>query len=532
MANAKNLKPQSSRTKSEQREIARKGGIASGVARRRKRTGCQLVAAMLDSSAHPAQKDALKALADGLGDEELTIEAALTAKQIQEASGGSTAAYKVLMDMRASAAEPEQGGEGTVPSMDYGMQIAEPFLAYHRKLAAGSGCDLWIYGGRGSTKSSWVSVELVRLMYAHPDLSALVMMKVGADMGGGVYEQVKWSLELHGVADDWRCTVSPMRMVRKSTGQVIRFKGGDNTQKTKAMKAPEGTYYGILWIEETDQFAGMAELRRVYQSVTRGAPQGKPFYRFHTFNPPRAKNSWANRETADRLAAGNDVIHVNWDQVPREWLPDQFVEDALALKELDQEAYAHEYMGEPVGFGAEVFPRAVVREVPEEERAGLEYRTYGTDWGFSQDPWVWVRVAYDRKRRTLYVLDEMSGKGLGNVETAAMVEEAMEGERFAPVFCDAAEPKSIAEWRDLGVNAMAAPKQGTHNVRNGVKWLQNRAQIVVDPRCRIAAREFSEYAYELTKDGEPTGLLPDRDNHAIDAVRYACTKLIDDRNNL
>ena len=66
-------------------------------------------------------------------------------------------------------------------------------------------------------------------------------------------------------------------------------------------------------------------------------------------------------------------------------------------------------------------------------------------------------------------------------------------------------------------------------MRSGVRWLQNRAAIVIDPRAALAAEEFRAYGYALTPDGEPTGLLPDKDNHAIDAVRYAVATLIGDR---
>ena len=425
---------------------------------------------------------------------------------------------------------------------DFGLLLAPPFLAMHRKLAAGAGCDLWIKGGRGSTKSSAVSLEVVRLLEEHADLSAVVFVKRKVDIRDGVYEQVAWALSELGVADEWECPSSTFKMTRRATGQVIVFRGCDDPKKSKSMKAPGRTYFGVQWFEEVDQFAGTGELRTVVQSVTRGAGEDAPFFRFHTFNPPRAKNSWANRETARRIAAGMDVVTANYTDVPVEWISEKFVEDAKALRDADPEAYAHEYMGEPVGFGAEVFPRTEVRPVTDEERRALKYVTFGVDWGFSQDPWVWLEVGYDAKTRTLYIMDELSGRGLTNHETAELVRAKVsapalgaDGEPvrselpYATVWCDGAEKKSVEDYRTEGIKADAAPKQGVHGVRSGVRWLQNRARIVVDPRCRVASEEFPGYTYELTKDGEPTGMLPDRDNHAIDAVRYACCCLISDR---
>lgn len=448
------------------------------------------------------------------------------------AISGVTQLGKTLMDFL-----PEEADEsGPEFERDFALLIADPFVPMHRAICAGNGGDFWTYGGRASGKSSCVSLEIVRGVMRHPDRSALVMVKTGKDIREGVYEQMLWAVRMLGVEDEFECTVSPIRIRRRSTGQVVTFRGGDNTAKTKAIKAPAGTYYAYLWIEEADQFAGMAELRRVYQSVTRGAPAGAPFYRFHSFNPPRTRDSWANRKIEELRRAGVAVYKANYTDMPEGWLPAQVVEDAEALRAADEEAYRHEYLGEPVGFGNEVFPRAEVRTVAEEERERIRMVMYGVDWGFSSDPFCWVKVGYVPASRTLYVLDSISGAGLTNPEAAELVRARMaepaDGgapEPFADVMCDSAEPKSIEDFRQLGIRAKAAPKQGAFSVRSGVRWLQQRAGIVVDPRAALAAAELPSYGYALTADGEPTGMLPDADNHAIDAIRYAVSTLVGDR---
>lgn len=443
------------------------------------------------------------------------------------AISGVTQLGKTLVDLL-----PDDADE-SAPAFerDFALLIADPFVPMHRAVCAGLGGDFWTYGGRASGKSSCISLEIVRGIMRHPDRSALVMVKTGKDIREGVYEQMLWAIRMLGVEPEFDCTVSPIRIRRRSTGQVVTFRGGDNTAKTKALKAPAGTYYAYLWIEEADQFAGMAELRRVYQSVTRGAPAGAPFFRFHSFNPPRSRDSWANAKIRELRAAGVAVYRANYTDMPPGWLPDQVLEDAEALRAVDEEAYRHEYLGEDVGYGAEVFPRAEVREVSPEELEAAPYRCWGVDWGFSVDPWCMVACAYDAKRRVLYVWGEESGLGLPNRESAELVRARLEaaGEPYATVWCDSAEPKSVADYRELGIDAKGAPKSGENDVRNSVRWLQNRSAIVVDPSCRLAAEELATYSYELTPDGEPTGALPDRDNHAIDAIRYACSMLVRDR---
>ena len=96
------------------------------------------------------------------------------------------------------------------------------------------------------------------------------------------------------------------------------------------------------------------------------------------------------------------------------------------------------------------------------------------------------------------------------------------------IVCDSAEPKSINDLRNAGLKCIACQKY-PGSVIYGVKWLQNR-RIVIDPaRTPNAHREFIGYEYMTTKDGEFLADVPDKDNHTIDAVRYALDRLINYR---
>lgn len=529
--NDENLVPTSARTKSEVRELGRKGGIASGAARRAKKDMAALARMVLEQPAGGKTREVVRRLMPEAAEGDLTLGAATVVAQVDQALKGSTKAFEALARVSGAGSQGPQEAAERPFSADYALLLADPYMRYHRAVCAGLGGDYFATGGRASAKSSWAALEIVGGMMRDPRASALVMMRVGKDMRSSVATKIGWAIDMLGVGGEWAMAKSPLEWVRAATGQKIMFKGGDDTAKSKGFEPPLGTYFAFTWFEEFDQFECMGDLRTVLQSVTRGAPEGAPFFRLYTCNPPRTRAHWANVELAAREAGGGNVVRTTCLDVPPEWVTEQQRQDMERLKELDPESYRHEYLGEPVGYGAAVFPRADVREIPDEEREGLDRLYYGVDWGFAADPWVWVEVAYSKRTRTLYVLREMSGRGLSNRETAAMVAEAMAEMPYAPVECDSAEPKSVQEWRDLGIQARKAPKQGFHSVRDSVKWLQNRTAIVIDPACRVAAAEFPAYEYERRGD-EVTGNLPDRDNHAIDAVRYACASLIDDRSNI
>ena len=86
---------------------------------------------------------------------------------------------------------------------------------------------------------------------------------------------------------------------------------------------------------------------------------------------------------------------------------------------------------------------------------------------------------------------------------------------------ESADPRSNAELVDRGLRVQKVKKQ-PGSVEHGITWLQNLEAIVIDPvRCPNTAREFLHYELERDgNDGFREG-FPDKDNHSIDAVRYA-----------
>ena len=145
----------------------------------------------------------------------------------------------------------------------------------------------------------------------------------------------------------------------------------------------------------------------------------------------------------------------------------------------------------------------------------------GLDWGFYPDPWAWNKVHYDAARMTIYVFDEAEAYRKGNEATADILRREHGVTPYDLITADSAEPKSIADYKMFGLYCHGA-KKGPGSVEYSMKWLGRLAAIVIDPaRCPGAAKEFSEYEFERNKDGELISTYPDRNNHHIDAVRYA-----------
>lgn len=397
--------------------------------------------------------------------------------------------------------------------------IAKPFWAVHQDVKAHGHTYYICGGGRGSTKSSYISQEILLLMMQHRDCNAVILRKVANTLRNSVYRQMEWALDTLHLNAFWKKTVNPMEFVRRSTGQKILFLGVDDKSKLKSLKMPHG-YVGIVWFEELDQFSGPEEIRSVNQSLLRGGPV---FWCFGSYNPPQSANNWVNEEMLlnqpDRL-----VHHSDYRSVPADWLGAQFLEDADRLRRRNERAYRHEYLGEVTGTGGTVFENVRERAITAAEIESFDRLHYGLDFGFAVDPLAFVCMHYDRKREILYIFDEIYEPKLTNSRAAAMIRGKMTESGY--VRADSAEPKSIRELSELGVRIYGARK-GPDSIDYGIRWLQSLDEIVIDKRrCPNTYREFVGYEYERNREGQFISAYPDKNNHAIDAVRYGCEDLM------
>lgn len=398
--------------------------------------------------------------------------------------------------------------------------IAPSFYPVHWDIHDGKHTYYDLFGGRGSTKSTFIGTEIPLGIMEDPDANAVVFRKVASTIGTSVFEQVLWGIDALGANDQWKATTSPYKLTYRPTGQVILFRGLDKAKKLKSIKVSHG-YFKFLWFEELDEFSGEEEIRSVQQSVMRG---GSKFVVFKSFNPPISRMNWANQYvlTPRRAALRHRSCYT---EVPPEWLGEQFFDDAEALRETNLRAYTHEYLGIPVGTGGEVFDNLEIRQIPDEEKARFDNIYMGIDWGWYPDPYHWSKMHYDSTRRVLYIYDEYRANKQSNLETwdALVREKGVTGTDL--ITADSAEPKSVGDYRDYGSLCREAIK-GPDSVRYGIKWLQSLVKIVIDPvRCPETAREFQNYEYERTDDGEIISGYPDKDNHSIDSVRYAMERV-------
>ena len=394
--------------------------------------------------------------------------------------------------------------------------IAPSFRRLHKEIKAEKFDEIWLKGGRGSTKSTFTSIQILLGLLKDPEANAVVTRRYQNELRDTVYGQFEWTIAKMGLGDFFKFQVAPMQIIYIPTGQKRVFKAADNPLKMKSINLGRG-YIKYAWFEEADQFVGMEEIRNILQSLFRG--ENKKRIVFFSYNPPKSGRSWVNQE-AKIPKQGRRVHHSTYLEVPPEWLGERFLADAEHLKKTNETAYRHEYLGEEVGTGLEVFNNIELRIITQDEIAAFDRIRQGLDFGYAVDPLCFERMHYDRKRRRLYLFTEISGLNLFNRQFWEKAQQYNDVWTIA----DSAEPKSIAELRSWGMKIKGA-KKGPGSVEFGIKFLQDLEAIIIDPeRCPLAAKEFINYSLETDRSGNVKSQFPDKDNHSIDACRYGLSE--------
>lgn len=380
-------------------------------------------------------------------------------------------------------------------------------------------------GGRGSTKSSFISEMIPLLIINHPNVHCIVFRKIGNTIKNSVWSQVVWGIDKWGLRDYFQIPKTIANpIVYKPTGQQILFMGLDDPNKVKSVKLPFG-YIGITWFEELDQYQGEKEIRKVLQSTMRG---GTMFWDFRSFNPPISNLNWANQYAADALSRENTlVMSSDYTQIPEEWLGQAFIDEAEDLKETNPRAYEHEYLGIPVGTGGNVFENVEPLYMNDAFIETFDRIYSGIDFGWYPDPFAFTKVHVDISRRNIYIFAEYRCNKQSNRQVFEKLYHELTycGRHFMMpdeiVTCDSAEPKSISDLKSYGAYGARPAKKGADSVQYSMKWLQSLNHIYIDPkRCPETYKEFIEYEYERDKDDEVVSGYPDANNHSIDSVRY------------
>ena len=245
--------------------------------------------------------------------------------------------------------------------------LAKSFIDVNRDVEESGHMEYLLKGGRGSTKSSFASLAFVALLVNNPDIHGVALRQVANTLRNSVYAQIVWAVtELDGyypgLRSKFKFTTSPLEITYLPTEQKVFFLGANEPEKIKSTKTKFG-YVGLVWLEELDQFKGPEAIRKIEQSLIRG---GDIAWEFKTYNPPPTASNWVNKYV--QIPKANQLQHhSDYRDVPKEWLGQPFLDEAEHLKNINERAYKHEYLGEVTGTGGQVFENLQLRKITDAE---------------------------------------------------------------------------------------------------------------------------------------------------------------------
>lgn len=404
--------------------------------------------------------------------------------------------------------------------------ILQAFQNIHKDIKSNKYLKYVFKGGRGSGKSSNIAIELILDIVQNP-ITILCVRKVGNTLQESCYEQLKEAIGILNLEPFFKFNISPLKITYIPRGNTIIFRGADDPAKIKSIKVAKFPIT-TLWIEELAEFKTEDEVSMIENSILRAELPSGLFYKFlYSYNPPKRKQSWVNKRYETQFLAKNTIVHHST-YLDNKFISKDFIEEAEHIKETKPNKYKWEYLGEPIGSGVVPFENLTFREITTKELLNFDNIRQGIDWGYANDPFAFVRLHYDKTRRKIYIFGEIYEVKLSNRLAALRIKA--NGWNDTKIIADSAEPKSIDECWDYGLRIYGANKR-PGSVEYGEKWLDDLEEIVIDPvRCPNIAKEFENIDYQVDKDGNTKNKLEDKDNHGIDASRYALSE--DMRSNL
>lgn len=374
-------------------------------------------------------------------------------------------------------------------------------------------------GGRGSKKSKTTALNLICRLIEYPESSALCVRRYASTLRDSVFSDLKWAIHRLGLDGAFDCTVSPMQITRRGTGQKILFRGLDDGVKITSISVEKGVLCWV-WIEEAYEIASEDDFNKLDLSIRGEAPPGYFKQITLTFNPWSAA-SWLKRRFFDAPDANTFVKTTTWQC--NEWLDEADRAIFLRMQKNDPRRYRIEGEGEWGIAEGRIYENVCTKAFDVQalrKRSGVQ-AAFGLDFGYT-DPTAFVAALVDSAAMRIYIFDEWYARGVTNREIAAHLTQAGYGGQR--IVCDAAEPKSIAELREAGLRAEPARK-GRDSVTYGIQLIRNYT-IAVHPRCTEFRREIENYCWEKNAAGQPTGRPDHEFSHGMDAMRYAVTRLL------
>jgi len=371
------------------------------------------------------------------------------------------------------------------------------------------------YGGAGSGKSVFNAQKTVLDMMTG-GRNYLVVREVYGTLEESFYNELIQAISQLGLNDFFKCKTSPLKITCYNGYQIL-FRGLDDIEKAMSIRPRQGVLTDILIEEATDIS------KKNFNKLTtrlRGKTEGKK-KRFHLIFNPVIESHWIRKMffdgTDEKFYQDKDLLILKTTHLDNSHLDPEDHKRYENYKQSDPYMYQVYTLGNWGVLKGLIFSQADW-EIADLSEVQHHFPTnyHGQDFGW-EDPKAYVRLAIDENTKTIYMLQEVGGSHITNMDFVPKIINIVGSDRLS---CDSADANSIEEFKDLGIKNSRGVAKPKGSIVFGIQWLKNY-HLIVDILCINTILELKGYSWLLDKAGESTGTPLDKNNHYIDAIRYA-----------
>jgi len=373
------------------------------------------------------------------------------------------------------------------------------------------------FGGSSSGKSKFIVGQRTIYYLLQGGHNYLICRQTKTSIRGSVATEIVKVINEWGLQDLFGVNKTDGTVTCKNGYQAV-FAGLDDVEKLKSITFNKGVLTDVIVEEatETKQDSIKQLMKR-----QRGKVEGDIKKTITLLFNPILQNHWIYKEYFSSLGWAENQKEYNSDRLSilkTIYKDNRFLEQG-DIDDLENETDEYFYnvytLGKWGTLGDVIFKNWRV-----EDLSGMvdqfTNRRNGLDFGFSSDPAAVTVSHYDKMRKIIYLYKELYETGLTNDILADRIKDLLGSER---IICDSAEPKSIQELCNHGINAVGA-KKGKDSVTFGIDWLKQQT-IIIDSSCINAQNELQQYHWKKDAGGNSLKIPVDKNNHLVDALRYA-----------
>lgn len=387
--------------------------------------------------------------------------------------------------------------------------------AYYKYLNAVQRYQIF-FGGSSSGKSYFLAQRTV--YEVAQGINYLIVRKVGNTVRKSVFNEIVKAIDNMNLLNSFQINKSEMVITYKPLGSQIIFSGMDDREKLKSITPAKGVIEAI-WCEEATELV-YDDLKQLDKRLRGNSKFAKkvilsfnPILKTHWIYKTFFANCWDESESAYE---DEEKLIIKTTYKDNAYLDE---EDIKALEDESDEYYYKVYsLGQWGVLGSVIFKNWEIRDLV---KRSFDKLYVGVDFGYN-DPNAMIKISVDNDKKEIYVLDEIYRSGITIEEFGRDIQSRIGVHQY--VNCDSAEPRSINALNQMGIRALSV-KKGPDSITYGIRFLQ-QYKIIVDKKCQNFINEISQYHYQTNKDGEVLEVPVDKNNHLMDALRYAVNNLI------